>query len=90
MDLYGGKFTWKRCRGTDNWVREKLDRAFASSSWWSKFPQCHLKVLHNAASDHEPLLFDLLRIDIPMKIFRFRFENMWLREPSFTDEVIKT
>lgn len=90
IDLFGGKFTWERSQGSDASVREKLDRAFASTSWWLKFPLCHLKVLHTAASDHEPLLLDLLRVDIPMRTFRFRFENMWLREPSFIEEVSKT
>lgn len=29
LDLTGGKFTWEKCQGTNNWVREKLDRCFA-------------------------------------------------------------
>lgn len=36
-DLYelffrGGKYTWEQGRGTHAWVREKLDRGFATSS----------------------------------------------------------
>ena len=32
LDLSGGRFTWERGRGTEAWVRERLDRAFASAS----------------------------------------------------------
>lgn len=38
LALTCGKFNWERCRGTNNWVREKLDRCFATNHWWSKFP----------------------------------------------------
>lgn len=33
IDLCGGKFIWERGRATNDWVREKLDRAFATRSW---------------------------------------------------------
>lgn len=56
-------------------------------SWWDKFPRFHLKVLHIAISYHEPILLDLLRVDIPKRTFRFRFENMWLKGLSFIEEV---
>lgn len=59
-------------------------------NWWVKFPLCHHKVLHTAVSDHEPLFLDLIHVDIPKKIFRFRFENMWLPESSFIEEVTGT
>lgn len=29
VELQGGCFTWDKSRGKDNWVQEKLDRAFA-------------------------------------------------------------
>lgn len=90
IDMFGGKFTWERSRGSDAWVREKLDRVFATLNWWGKFPLCHLKVLHTVVSDHEPLFLELVRVDIPKKTFRFRFENMWLREPSFIEDVTAT
>lgn len=87
IDLVGGKFTWERSRGTSAWVRERLDRAFAVKSWWLKFPLCQLKVLHTAISYHEPILLNLVCMDMPRRSFKFRFENMWLREPSYVEEV---
>lgn len=83
LDLKGGDFTWEKGKGTASWIREKLDRCFATSSWWSKFPLCTLTVLHAIVSDHEPLKLELMNTSIPKKQFRFRFENTWLKESSF-------
>lgn len=33
LSMCGEKFTWEKSRGTSTWVREKLDRGFANSSW---------------------------------------------------------
>ncbi|XP_074374118.1 uncharacterized protein LOC141714500 [Apium graveolens] len=87
LPLGGGKFTWERSRGTKAWVREKLDRGFAFASWWKKFPLHDLKIMHTSVSDHEPLVLDLFKVNMSKKAFRFRFENMWLKEPEFTKEV---
>lgn len=27
----GGDFSWEKSKGTNNWVRERLDRAFADA-----------------------------------------------------------
>lgn len=87
IDLKGGNFTWERSRGSDAWVRERLDRSFGSLSWWSKFPLCHLSVIQTARSDHDPIFLELMRVEISKKEFRFRFENIWLKEPKFIDEI---
>lgn len=34
IDLRGGNFTWEKGKGSANRVRERLDRALASDSWW--------------------------------------------------------
>lgn len=90
LHLSGGTFTWERSRGTEAWVREKLDRGFATDSWWRKFPLHELRVAHTSVSDHEPLVLEFLRVNMEKKVFRFRFENMWLKEPEFTKEVTDT
>lgn len=43
LNLNGGKFTWEKSRGTSVWVREKLDRGFATKSWYDKFPMYNPK-----------------------------------------------
>lgn len=89
LDLSGGKFTWEKSRGKDTWVCERLDRAFASSSWWTKFPLCNLRVVNTSVSDHDPIMLDFLKVEISKRKFRFRFENIWLKEPNFVVEVIE-
>lgn len=88
LDLCGGNFTWEKSRGSKNWVEERLDRAFASSSWWSKFPLCKLNLIDVSVSDHNPIFLVLVNVTISRKVFRFKFENMWLKEPSFAKEIV--
>lgn len=87
IPLGGGKFTWERGRSTNEWVREKLDRGFSTDSWMNKFPANHLRVVHTSVSDHEPIVLELLSTSVSKITFRFRFENIWLKEPSFIQHV---
>lgn len=87
LDLIGGQYTWEKSRGSSDWVRERLDRAFASSSWWQMFPLCELRVHHNIYSDHDPIQLQLYSVDHSKNNFRFRFENTWLKEEVFHVEV---
>lgn len=87
LELHGGQFTWEKGRGTRDWVQERLDRAFATMSWWSLFPLCKLSVVTTVVSDHDALFLEFLSVAIPKKKFRFRFENTWLKEPSFNKDV---
>lgn len=86
IDLQGGKFTWEKSRGTADWVKERLDRAFASRSWLHMFPLSKLSLIHTSVSDHDPIFLDLLSVSFSSKQFRFRFENTWLQEPGFHKE----
>lgn len=87
LDLEGCQFTWEKSKGTSNWVRERLDRAFADASWWHKFPLCKLSVIHSVVSDHDPLCLELCNTTFSRKKFRFKFENIWLKEPNFHADV---
>ncbi|XP_074323028.1 uncharacterized protein LOC141659976 [Apium graveolens] len=83
----GGEFTWEKSKGSPNWVRERLDRAFANSEWWQKFPLYKLTVAHVIKSDHDPIIMEPICINHSRKQFRFKFENTWLSEPNFKKEV---
>lgn len=83
VDLTGGRFTWEKSKGTDNWVRERLDRAFETDTWWRKLPLCTLSVFHATVSDHEPIKLNLFNTSVTKKQFRFKFENTWLKESNF-------
>lgn len=69
--LNGGKFTWEKSRGTHAWVREKLDRGFATLNWWTKFPIHSLNVIRTSVSDHDPLLLELFKVDVRKRTFSF-------------------
>lgn len=86
IDLQGGKFTWEKSRGTDDWVKERLDRAFATRAWLHLFPLCKHPVIHTPVSDHDPILLDLFSVPFSRKQFHFRFENTWLQESNFHKE----
>ncbi|XP_074362176.1 uncharacterized protein LOC141702378 [Apium graveolens] len=87
LDLMGGSFTWEKSRGTRDWVRGRIYRAFASGDWWNLFPLCKLTVHHCVYSDHDPIQLDMYNTEHAKKKFRFRFENVWLREQKFHEEV---
>ena len=40
--LLGSQYTWERGRGTDRWVKERLDRAFGTDGWMNQFPNAKL------------------------------------------------
>lgn len=75
LDLVGGNFTWEKSRGSSDWVKERMDRAFANIRWWKKFSLCKLSVTHVIKSDHDPIILELADVLISRKNFCFRFEN---------------
>ena len=38
LGMHGYFFTWEKSMGTSDWIQERLDRAMASFSWISHFP----------------------------------------------------
>lgn len=73
-------FTWERCRGTDLWIQERLDRGLATRDWMELFPNAVVKVLDVSTSDHLLFFLDLSKKVYVPKAKRFRFENIWIRE----------
>lgn len=90
LDLAGGRFTWEKSRGSSNWIRERLDRAFASEAWWTLFPLCNLTVITQRVQIMTPSSSIFLALLTQRSSFIFRFENAWLKEESFTADVSKT
>lgn len=66
-----------------------MDHAFASSTWCQPFPLCKLQVFHTIYSDHDLFHIDFLNTDHSRRSFHFHFENVWLREESFHEEVAR-
>lgn len=61
--------------------------AFVNEGWWQMYPLCKLEVTHTICSDHDPIIMELVDASLSRKQFRFRFENTWLNEPTFHQEV---
>lgn len=60
LELCGGNYTWEKSQGKNEWVRERLDRAFGTTSWLAKFPLCKLSVYNTPRSDHDPIHVELV------------------------------
>lgn len=75
----GPPFTWSRGKDEDI-VLERLDRAFATESWWNIFPNIHEVHLSHSYSDHCPILINEKQSSSPNRGMRkgiFRFERYW-------------
>ena len=90
LGYIGSDFTWSRRWGSRGWIRERLDRAFVSTSWASVFPQQRLHHVAASTSDHCMLLLKCTQTSWrrKRKPKLFRFESMWLRDNQCDDLVI--
>ena len=65
------------------WIRERLDRVFATSEWLNLFPNTRLHHLASSASDHCALMLRISSQGVQRKKPKkklFRFESMWLKD----------
>ena len=80
----GARYTWTS-KQLDP-IRSVLDRVFVSVEWEVAFPLCSLRVVTRIGSDHVPLLLSPGG-GPPPKLNRFHFENFWLGQAGFVEEV---
>ncbi|KAJ9188062.1 hypothetical protein P3X46_003457 [Hevea brasiliensis] len=78
----GDRFTWEKGRGSEDWVRERLDRALVTYSWQNIFQDAYVETLVATNSDHSPLFLCLNTTLVVYHKKRFCFENSW----SFEEE----
>ena len=86
MDLgfHGPKFIWTNKNPI--WhrnIKECLDRGLGNAKWKLTFPRSKIHHLPHTKSDHCPMLLDIdpLIHKLPKP---FKFEQMWLTNPSFS------
>ena len=60
VGFVGTKFMWLYQRWDGTQIRERLDKALASTDWHSLFPTAKLHHKSSSISDHNPLLLHLL------------------------------
>lgn len=87
LPLVGYPFTWSRSRGSDNVVKERLDRALVTDSWLQLFPYVCLRNLVSSISDHSPILIVLKEQRGYFHRRSFKFENSWLDEQGLKEVV---
>ena len=88
LGFSGPKFTWLYQQSDGTQIRERLDRAVATVDWVIKFPQAKLFHRTSSASNHNPLVLNLMRKKLkPVQTKIFRFEAMWLKDSSCEDVV---
>ncbi|XVE66534.1 hypothetical protein DITRI_Ditri08aG0086900 [Diplodiscus trichospermus] len=87
LPLIGHEFTWERGRGTDAFVKEKLNRCLVDLSWVDLFPEARLMSLVASVSDHCPVELNTDMHSYNGRVCTFRFENSWLMESDFNETV---
>lgn len=86
LGFTGRKFTWKGKR--DNaMILERLDRAFATSTWLDLFPATQIQYLHSNASDHHPIIIKPEGI-VQCKNKPFRFASMWMKDEGYRTTIV--
>ena len=85
MDLgfHSPRFTWtNRSPVWQSTIKERLDRGLGNADWTLLFPATKVHHLSRVKSDHCPILLntDPLEQKPPKP---FRFEQMWLTDPTF-------
>jgi exonuclease III len=82
----GPKFTWSNCREEQDFIKERLDRGVANSSWRELFPEAEIVVEAVTTSDHAVLLASLEgKIHKPRRSNSFRYEVSWAAEKEFRE-----
>lgn len=77
---------WSNKRVGKDHIRERLDRAIASTDWVAQFPVSNLRSFHSTASDHRALVLHLFTI--PNSGFKpFQFFQMWTFDPTLPQVV---
>ena len=83
----GPKFTWAKHYVDGLSIRIRLDRCMATNSWFQKFLGTRVHHLSCMSSDHSPLLINLSGLPKSRRKRCFKFEEMWLSDPSCGETV---
>jgi hypothetical protein len=88
LGFFGNRFTWSNKRWGRHWIRERLDRGFASVGWKLVFPKAAVYHLGALNSNHSPLLVDTNPVDY-FAPRPFRFEAVWAKDPRCFEVINK-
>lgn len=87
LGFQGPTYTWsnRRYSNKHTLIRERLDRFLCNDRWLDLYPNSKVYHLSSPGSDHSPLVLKTNAF-IPTHI-PFRFETLWIREPTFPQVV---
>ncbi|KAK9990736.1 hypothetical protein SO802_025721 [Lithocarpus litseifolius] len=89
IGFVGPKYTWWYVRRDGEQIRERLDKALATTKWLNLFPEAKLHHLTSSASDHSLLLLKLVQRSRRRPKKLFRFESIWLKDPRCEEVVME-
>ena len=89
MGFEGYDFTWSRWHNWEIVVEEWLDRFCAITKWSLLFPDAKVIHIDLGSSDHLPIILKCHpnRLRGERHKAKFRFENMWITDPSSHDVI---
>jgi hypothetical protein len=88
LGFSGMPWTYDNKQVGDMNVKVRLDRAVATKSWLSWFPEAKLQHLVTSQSDHLPILLEVEH-DVYRRQSRWilRYEIMWEHEPTLAASI---
>lgn len=87
LDYEASPYTWQKHFSNGHSLWERLDRGLATNDWLMKFPKMRIIHLSSDSSNHCPLWIVPDGLDVATTTKPFRFEEMWLSDPSSSNVV---
>ncbi|XP_017644415.1 uncharacterized protein LOC108485065 [Gossypium arboreum] len=87
VDYSGSWYTWERRNLSETNIRDRLSRGVANERFLNLFPKLMVRHLTNSYFDHYPLI--QMKQDVHQRVMRFHFEEWWVMEEFFEEEVRK-
>ena len=90
LGFSGPKFTWSNLHPFSQLVQEHIDRVFVNTEWYNIYLEASVTHLERAYSNHRTIVLRLnheVGVQFPQP---FRFQPMWLSNPSFPSVVRAT
>ena len=81
MNATGVQYTWDNNREGEEFVCERLDKAFVNLDWLHTYEHSSLEAWPISILDHAPFILDTHKRQTFQKRYQ-RFEAMWLLHPS--------
>jgi hypothetical protein len=91
LGFSGTPWMYDNKQNGDHNVKERLDRVVASPQWSVWFPNATIKHIVTSRSDHCPILLSLEIQEAQVcPQGATRYEMMWKREPSLSEDINKS